>query len=222
MTDDQRHSPRNVPRSRPGPAGGKRDTNRRMRTEALCRAGLDIMLERGIAVVTIDEIAKRAGTAKGNFYRYLADKEDLVRALLEPLAEAIEQAMDRCETHLAKATAADAITTAYKLLAIELVVTLRRHEGVVLLYLQEGRGPAVGARSPLVEFADTLTRKTIHLTEMAHRQGLLRDIEPKLSALAVIGAIERLLLVQLRGTGFDDAQAAAEGLVRLVMEGLIR
>ncbi len=193
-----------------------------MRTDALCQAGLEIMLERGVAVVTIDEIAKRAGTAKGNFYRYLADKEDLVRALLEPLAEAIEAAMTRCEGQLALATEAQAITAAYKLLALELVVTLRKFEGVVQLYLQESRGPAVGARAPLVEFSDTLTQKTIHLTEMAHRRGLLRDIEPKLSALAVIGAIERLLLVQLRGSGFEDAPAAAEGLVRLVMEGLIR
>ena len=35
--------------------------------------------------VTIDEVAREAGMAKGNFYRYFRDKADLVEAVIEPV-----------------------------------------------------------------------------------------------------------------------------------------
>ena len=62
-----------VPPQRPGKAGGKRARNRQQRTDALIEAGLQLFLERGVENVPIDDIAREAGMAKGNFYRYFDD-----------------------------------------------------------------------------------------------------------------------------------------------------
>jgi len=70
-------SPHKIPKERPGPVGGKRDQNRRERTAGLVSAGLQQFLERGIETVTIDEITREAGVAKGSFYRYFDDKKQL-------------------------------------------------------------------------------------------------------------------------------------------------
>ncbi|MFA9471265.1 MAG: helix-turn-helix domain-containing protein, partial [Deltaproteobacteria bacterium] len=84
--DDERRPRRAGPVERPGAFGGKRDINRRKRVQDLIEAGLSLFLERGIEAVTIDEVAREAGMAKGNFYRYFRDKADLVEAVIEPVA----------------------------------------------------------------------------------------------------------------------------------------
>src|SRR5687767_14548749 len=75
-----------VPQKRPGPAGGKRDENRRRQTAALAAAGLRLFLRHGVEAVTVEQIVDEAGVAKGSFYRYFGDKADLVEALFAPVA----------------------------------------------------------------------------------------------------------------------------------------
>src|SRR5690606_22304465 len=92
-----------IPKDRPGPEGGKRDTNRKERTDSLLKAGVSLFLEHGIEQASIDDIARAAGMAKGNFYRYFDDKGALVAAILRPLAEGFRTHMLRCEEALAAA-----------------------------------------------------------------------------------------------------------------------
>src|SRR3954453_11733398 len=90
--------PPRVPDERPGVPGGVRDVNRRRRVEEIGRAALDLFLERGVADVTVDEVVVRADIAKGSFYRYFRDLEDLVDAMLRPLSERFRGALDDCAT----------------------------------------------------------------------------------------------------------------------------
>jgi AcrR family transcriptional regulator len=210
-----------APTRRPGQAGGKRDTNRRERTEALHKSAIALFLERGVENVTVDEIAKAAGTAKGNFYRYAADKRELVEAIMAPVAEAFDRAFSRCDARMSAATSSAELTPAYLGLAMELLETVRVHPDVVQLWLQESRAPAVGARIPIADFDRELTTRTVALTEMAHQQGLLRKIPATISALAVVGAVERLLIAYLRDGLFANPAEVIQPLVRLVMEGIV-
>jgi len=211
---------RRVPSQRPGPKGGKRDQNRRRRLAELCDAALELFLERGIEAVTIDEIARAAGMAKGNFYRYVEDKRDLVDALVAPLAAAVDAAMDRCEATTGAATDVAGLNAAYMALALDLLAAYTAHRDVVRLYLQEARGPGSGARAPVAELEARVTARTIALTRVAHEHQLLAKIPPEVSALAVIGATERLLHAHLRDGLFDDEAQIATSLVRMVMEGI--
>jgi AcrR family transcriptional regulator len=64
------------------------------RREAILAAALDEFSERGFAATRLDDVAKRAGVAKGTIYLYFRDKEslfqDLVRAMVLPLIGTIE------------------------------------------------------------------------------------------------------------------------------------
>lgn len=53
------------------------------RREELLAAGAAVFIEVGVDAATIAAITQRAGTAKGNFYRYFASKEALLAALKE-------------------------------------------------------------------------------------------------------------------------------------------
>lgn len=213
------HEPRYPPLERPGPPGGKRDRNRRARTAALAEAGLALFLEHGVEAVTVDDIARRAGVAKGSFYRYFRDKEDLVDALVKPTAARLLGAMEVAAKALGEA-GAPGLVGVYLKLGQELTAVLTEHPDVVRLYLQESRSPATGPRRALVRLGEELGRRAVRLTEIATEAGLLRPIHPSLTALAVVGAAERLLLGHLRGEHDAPAAEVARALVTMVLDGM--
>ncbi len=86
--------------ARSSPAGDGPATPRTRRKEArpaeLLAAALDCFVERGFAATRMEDIARRAGVAKGTFYLYFPSKqavfEALVRESLLPRVAALEAA----------------------------------------------------------------------------------------------------------------------------------
>jgi AcrR family transcriptional regulator len=75
---------------------GGRQARRSERREAILAAALEEFSARGFAATRLDDVAQRAGVAKGTIYLYFRDKEslfqELVRAMLSPLVGVIEAA----------------------------------------------------------------------------------------------------------------------------------
>jgi AcrR family transcriptional regulator len=209
-----------APRERPGAPGGKRDRNRRERTALLGRTGLALFLARGIEVVTIDDICGAADVAKGSFYRYFADKEALVEALVTPVEQALRTALEGCEARLGQAEDAEALRGAYQGLALALLPVALGHLDVLRLYLQERAAPAVGARAPLAGLARTIDEGAVRLTEVAIERGLIDVPDPRVSAFIVVGAIERLAHGVLQGSLEASPVDIFTTLIRLVLDGV--
>src|SRR5882757_1689711 len=81
------------PASKPASRQGARRGERR---EAIIAAALEEFSVRGFAATRLDDVARRAGVAKGTIYLYFRDKEslfqELVRAMVSPLVGAIATA----------------------------------------------------------------------------------------------------------------------------------
>ncbi|MFO0649588.1 MAG: helix-turn-helix domain-containing protein [Polyangiales bacterium] len=212
--------PRSLPPERPGPEGGVRDATRKARTAALATAALRLFLDRGVEAVTIDEIASRAGLAKGTFYTYFRDKGDVVEALLAPVTATIRGAFDRCEATLRDAHDPAALMGAYQELAVALADALAEHQGVALLYLQESRMPAVGARAPVALFAREVRERAVVLTLAARAHGLLRALDARVTANAVVGAVETLVFLALSGEDLGAPEEASAALIELMLHGV--
>jgi AcrR family transcriptional regulator len=78
-------------------AGDERDDDRRnARREAILAAALEEFSARGFAAARLDDVAGRAGVAKGTIYLYFSDKEslfqELVRTMVRPIVGAIATA----------------------------------------------------------------------------------------------------------------------------------
>lgn len=217
---DPKPSPPRIPELRPGPEGGRRARNRQRKTEALCEAALSLFLEQGIETVTIDQIARAAAMAKGSFYRYFKDKEELVLTLLTPLQAAIAAAMDQCAEDLALAHDHDSLFGAYRKLGETLAGPMIAQAGLVQLYLQESRAPGVGARAPARALALEIGARATALARIAHDRALLRPVDPRVAALTVVGAVERLLFGFLAGEDVGPPLAAPEALLSIVLDGL--
>src|SRR5437764_14620515 len=86
--------PQHVRKRKPAPKPRVlRQTERR---EAILAAALEEFSARGFAATRLDDVAERAGVAKGTIYLYFRDKEslfqELVRAMLSPIVGALEAA----------------------------------------------------------------------------------------------------------------------------------
>ena len=218
---DQERRPRRAgPVERPGAVGGKRDLNRRKRVQDLIDAGLNLFLARGIEAVTIDEVAREAGMAKGNFYRYFRDKADLVEAVVEPVAEATRRSLDECHERLRQIDGHDGAVATYAALGNRLVGALAMYPDAMCLYLQERRAPATTARQAISDLATELDDRAMALSELAAAQNLVAVADPRVSALAVLGAVEALALASVRNQVQMDPVETTRGLISIVLEGL--
>ncbi|HZS63946.1 MAG TPA: TetR/AcrR family transcriptional regulator [Xanthobacteraceae bacterium] len=76
--------------------GGARAAQGEKRRQAILTAALEEFSARGFAAARLDDVARRANVAKGTIYLYFRDKEtlfqELVRAELSPVVEALERA----------------------------------------------------------------------------------------------------------------------------------
>ncbi len=83
------------PRKRP-PMSRPRGARQAERREAILAAALEEFSASGFAATRLDDVARRAGVAKGTIYLYFRDKEslfqELVRTMLSPVVGALEAA----------------------------------------------------------------------------------------------------------------------------------
>lgn len=217
---DRGHRPPRLPSARPGLVGGKRDANRKQRIAQLCDAALALFLEHGIGAVTVDQIVERAGVAKGSFYRYFKDQPELVETLFGPLGDAIRKAMANAEARLAAARQPSELPAIYLGMAAELATSARYHPDVVRLYLQECRSPASGARRPVRQLADEVSARAVRLSVVARDFGLLETTDPRVSALTVVGAVERLTFGVLSGEDVGALDALPRTLISVILDGV--
>jgi AcrR family transcriptional regulator len=76
------------------PGRGVRTAKAAARRDAIINAALDEFSARGFAATRLDDVARRAGVAKGTIYLYFADKEslfqELIRSKMGPVVGTLE------------------------------------------------------------------------------------------------------------------------------------
>jgi len=91
------YNPRGRPVVRAAP-GTPREARRAERRDAILAAALDEFSSQGFAAARLDDVAKRAGVAKGTIYLYFRDKEalfqELIRSMLTPVVGSLEALRD--------------------------------------------------------------------------------------------------------------------------------
>jgi AcrR family transcriptional regulator len=93
-----KQSTRRAVRSTSSGRAKPRDLRKAERREAILVAALDEFSAQGFAAARLDDVAKRAGIAKGTLYLYFHSKEalfqELVRTMLTPVVGSIEALRD--------------------------------------------------------------------------------------------------------------------------------
>jgi AcrR family transcriptional regulator len=86
-----------APKPLGGRANGARAVRAAARREAILTAALDEFAAQGFAAARLDDVAKRAGVAKGTIYLHFRDKEtlfqEIIRSVLSPVVVTVESAL---------------------------------------------------------------------------------------------------------------------------------
>jgi TetR/AcrR family transcriptional repressor of nem operon len=160
--------------------------------ERILRAAAALMVERGVAQTSLDDVRARTGVSKSQLYHYFADKDDLVDAVI---ARTVEQVLES-QPRLAELSSWKAIAAWFEDLV---AVQVARH----------GRGgcPIGGLASELAdhreearrELADGYSRWEAPLRrglEVMRERGKLRPgADPARLATATMAAIQGGLLL---------------------------
>jgi len=177
---------------KPGRAS-TREARSAARREAILAAALDEFSARGFAATRLDDVAQRAGVAKGTIYLYFRDKEslfqELIRTMLTPLVGTIE-ALGKADLPIS------ALAEHFADLFVREVYETRRKDVIRLMIAEGGRFP--------------------NLAEFYYREVLSRIIA------AVRALIARAAARGEAPAGLVDFPQilAAPGLVAIVWSGL--
>lgn len=142
------------------------------RREAILAAALDEFSAAGFAAARLDDVAKRAGVAKGTIYLYFADKEalfqDLARSMLLPLVGQVE---DLADVDIPFPALADGLV---EVMVREVLGT--RRKDIIRLVISEGtRFPALAefyhreVLSKLFAGLRKVLRRAVERGELRHR-----------------------------------------------------
>jgi AcrR family transcriptional regulator len=207
-------------RRKPGPVGGARDTNRKAREETIRDAALLLYLQHGLDAVSVDDVMRKARMAKSTFYRYFDTQAALVESLMKPAVDIMLEALELCSVELESAGTRETQFQAYRRTGDVMARLLLEYPGQVRLYLQESRAPANGARVPITRISTVVSRYAVAITQKAQAHGILKPIPVAVSALTVVGAIERLLLAVLQDEDVGNPLELPLALTKLILDGL--
>ncbi len=193
---------------------------------ALLAAGFDLLAERPIDAIAIDDIVARAGVAKGSFFNHFTDKPGFAKALGEAVRLRLEERVG--------AANADVTDPVLRLAggmreAVRFALEERSHAIIMLRGLEAATGTDhalnAGIRADIAgimaaglareEAARGGVRFWLGLCQVA----MLDVLERRPSAAALAPRLEDLLVLGLAGLGIPDARArsaaawAAAGLL---------
>jgi len=92
------------------PAGGLRERHKRARTDRILQAARELLRERDVQTVTLEQIADRAEVAPGTVFNLVGPRERLFAAL-------IDQAHEQLDEELAQAPGEDPLARVRRIVA---------------------------------------------------------------------------------------------------------
>ena len=173
----------------------RNEEQRRAKLQAILDAALDVFAEKGFADTRLDDVALRAGVAKGTLYLYFESKQALFEALIRSGIAAPIEAME--EKVLALDLPAEATLRMLFAFLRQEVLATRRKEIVRLILSEAGRFPEIAAlyHREVMSRGMRLLRR---ITERAIARGEFRSDElARFPQLAIAPGIVALVWLNL-------------------------
>jgi AcrR family transcriptional regulator len=176
------------------------DEHRRSVRDATLDATAELVADRGLAAVTMSEIAARTGIGRATLYKYFRDVESILVAWHERQVNGHLELLAQAGEHVTDSRGRlEAVLTAY-------AQATRRHHGVDPAGLLHRRSHVTHAEGHLVTFVAELLQE-------GARQGEVRDDVPA-DELAVF------CISALGGSGSLASDAAVRRLVATTLDAL--
>jgi AcrR family transcriptional regulator len=199
---------------------GKRVATRDERRGSLIDAARQVFGEKGYHAATIDDITRAANVGKGTFYLYFQEKREIyyevIRGFFQLIQDIAGSIGDTAREGL------DVVAGAERG-ALELMRVFLDNRELARLAYRESMGLDPELERMVRGFYRELAGIEAQNIRLGIELGLLRDVDPLLTAYTHIGMVERVLLQLLDDEhGLPAPDVIVKELVRLAFEGLRR
>lgn len=166
------------------PWGTARDRTREreIKREAVLRTAAQLFNEKGFHAVSLDEVAERLNVTKPTLYYYVKSKDEILAECVRSGLELMQEAIARSDQ--AGGTAIDKLVAAMRTYAE--IVTM--DFGKCLIRVGEDPLPPESRRA-VRRLKAEIDSEFRHLIEQGIAEGSLRDVDPKLAAFTLAGAL---------------------------------
>ncbi|HEY4032008.1 MAG TPA: TetR/AcrR family transcriptional regulator [Caulobacteraceae bacterium] len=164
---------------------GPRRRRKEARPSEIVAAAMDVFAERGYGAAKLEEVARRAGVAKGTVFVYFPTKEDLFRAVAQAILAAHLERLDN-----AASDPELPLTTLIPLLLDQAALTGQSRAAVVIrLLIAEARVFPDLAQVWHDEVLGKVLGVVTAAIERAQARGEIRSGDAKLYAFSIMGPI---------------------------------
>lgn len=194
----------------------RQDRRTRSTKRRLLKASRELFAEKGIDLTTIEDITQRADLAKGTFYYYFTDKNEVIAQLISQVIDGLIQRMrDRC-------TGADDLTSLLEsIIQAHIDFFSSRWEDFVLYFqgradlkLKEGYS---GLEMPFLKYLEAIE----DLVETVVRQDLDKPLLRRMGC-AVAGFLSGYYSFAVIASEDDDVDATLQSLRGVLVGSLVR
>jgi len=168
---------------------------------ALIAAGFELLVERPIDAIPIDDVVAKAGVAKGSFFNHFADKQDFANAIATEVRLEVEALITKANDGVANPV--ERIAGGMRV-AAEFAMAQPKRSAVLL----RSQGSSTARAHPL-------NRGVVGDFEAACQQGLLRPEAQESGVLYWLGLCQAIMtnIVERRPSREDANRRLAEMLV---------
>ena len=188
----------------------------REKRRLILRAAITVFARSGYHTSRVSDVAKEAGVAYGLVYHYFGSKEDLLETVFRRTWTRMLEAVEEVEQ--SDTTAREQIAGVARIVLGAWQVD---PELVRVLVREVARSPQLGREVDEIDHAfQALERIVVRGQE---RGELRTDVEPRLAAWILYGALEEILtgwVFERLPDGAEDVERAEQAVVALLCDGL--
>jgi AcrR family transcriptional regulator len=196
------------------------------RKEQLLAVAKDVFATRGVRDASVADICEAAKIGRGTLYQYFDNKDHVLRAVMDGIADRIADAVGK----RTKVSAIPGIEDA----PVAMVLSFCAHrvrqildvvfadEATLRLVLRETRGQGGAVEAALVRIDAAMLGAMEGDMRAAQAAGILRaDLDATLAARFVLGGMEKVVLAALAGDAPIDLDAIVRATVEIQMFGML-
>jgi TetR/AcrR family fatty acid metabolism transcriptional regulator len=184
----------------------------------ILEAAVRVFARKGYHAARVGDIAAEAGVAHGLLYHYFASKEDLLETIFRDTWSELLEALEQVEEEVRPAA------EQLRQVAAILLRSWRNDPDLVRVLVREvTRSPQLGGRVDEIEKAFAVLQRIVERGQQAGE--IRRDVDTRLTAWIVYGALEEILTGWVLGTLPDGDEGVADAertIVAVLSRGLAR
>lgn len=166
------------------------------KADLLMKAALEVFLEKGFHPTRIEDIIARAKVGKGTFYLYYKNKEEVVDRCMENFRTEIGQTLNWVHENIdSEAGIKEVFLNEARMLA----ETLSSNQIAGKFLFREGRAVSTEIDRKMSAYYLELVETSEHTLAMAMTVGLIKELNPRVSAMCIIGGIIQIFYHWLEG-----------------------